>query len=185
MICFLDLDGVLCDFTKGALKYHNKEIPYKEIKWNFMDQMEMTQADFWNPLGEEFWANLEPTPEMYPIIRSVYSTFNPQDVFIISSPCLTIGCSTGKAKWVEKHLPGFRTRLILSNRKELFAQSNYVLIDDSDDNCKKWAIAGGMVIKVPRPWNDMNWVDHDKVVQTVEAQLTAMIRKFKGDSCQN
>ena len=151
-ICFLDLDGVLVDFVGGALKLHGKELPHHETSWDFMAQLGIGPEAFWSPMGEDFWANLEPTPEMPHIVELVESHFN-RDVYLCTSPCQTPGCTTGKARWVEKHLPNYRRKLILLGGKDLFAGPNRVLIDDHDKNVEAWRLAGGMAVLVPRPWN--------------------------------
>ena len=152
--CFVDLDGVLVDFVGGAIAHHKLPLPALETDWNFWRRFGLSDADFWNPLGDEFWASLAPTEDMHQILGAVFDVWHPgEEVFLLSSPCLTPGCITGKARWVEKHLPALSRRLLLTDRKELFAGPGRVLVDDHDVNCEKWTAAGGEACLVPRPWN--------------------------------
>ena len=153
--CFLDLDGVLADFVAGACKFFGKDIPHSEVKWDLEQQFGLTRSDFWNPLGKDFWANLPPCPEMGEVIRVVEKHFDPNNVYVASHPCLTPGCSAGKAIWVETHLPRYARRIILVPDKSVFAGDRKVLIDDHDHNCEKWSKAGGTSFLLPRPWNAM------------------------------
>lgn len=152
-LCFIDLDGVLVDFVQGAFTYHNINIPWRDIQWDFLKQANIKPDAFWSPLGQPFWASLKPTNELFVIIPAAERKFGAENVFLCSSPCETAGCITGKAAWVEKHLPSYSRRLILTNRKEVFSGSGRVLIDDRDENVESWEKAGGIGVLVPRPWN--------------------------------
>ncbi len=169
--CFLDLDGVLADFVCGALKLHGKQMAYADVRWDFHASVGMSQEAFWLALGEEFWQSLDRTPEFDAIIQTVLERFEPAKVFILSSPCQTAGCVTGKARWVEKHLPQFARRLLLTNDKEIFAGSG-VLIDDSESNWQKWTQAGGRCFLFPRPWN-MQRDEEARAVENLKAFLAS------------
>lgn len=153
MLCFIDLDGVLVDFVQGAFDYHDINIPWPEIQWDFLKQAGIEPDAFWTPLDQPFWASLKPTSELFVIIPAAERKFGVENVFLCSSPCETAGCITGKAMWVEKHLPSYSRRLILTNRKEVFSGPGRVLIDDRDENVEGWEKAGGIGVLVPRPWN--------------------------------
>ena len=173
-LCFLDVDGVVCDFVKGALAFHGKTLEYATVRWDFYSQLGLTEADFWTPLQEDFWAGLEATAEKTAIVQAVEEAFGPYNVFLLTSPCLTPGCATGKARWVEKHLPGYARRLLLTTRKEVFAGPGRTLIDDSPENVAKWKDAGGQTVLVPRPWNDLRAFSYcsDDVVAAVRQELS-------------
>lgn len=153
---FIDLDGVLVDFTKGALSHHNRVVPYSEITWDFHKQMGLSGTEFWSPLGEHFWATLKPTEEFENLVHIMFNLMETEKVFLVSSPCLTLGCITGKARWVERYLPSFTRRLILTGDKHILAGPRKLLIDDNADNCSQWSRAGGQFFLFPRPWNPGN-----------------------------
>jgi 5'(3')-deoxyribonucleotidase len=102
----------------------------------------------------DFWANLETTADGLEILNVVERIIGRHNVFICSSPCLTKGCTSGKAAWVDRHLPdGYGQRLLLTGRKEVMADKDRILIDDHDKNVDSFRSTGGEAILVPRPWN--------------------------------
>ena len=154
MKCFLDMDGVLVDFVRGASEYYNlKLLPYPYIEeWNFIQFSGMTESDFWLPLGREFWANLHWTPDGNNILSLIESHFDKKDICLSSIPCMNSESSTGKIDWINKNLPEYKNRYLLGPDKRFYTSINTVLIDDNErniNNCK------GHGILVPRPWNYM------------------------------
>lgn len=170
-LCFLDMDGVLADFIGGAIAHHSLPLQVEDSDWYFWRKHGMTDDEFWEPLGEHFWANLQPTSDMRAIVDVVSHYFDiDHDVFLLTSPCLTAGCSVGKAKWVDKYFPHWSRRLLLTDRKELFAGRGRVLIDDHDANYVKWLKAGGDACLVPRPWNGVS--EHsERAIEVLAAKL--------------
>ena len=153
--CLLDLDGVLVEFVRGALAFHNKQLPPKEVRWHFPEQIGfkgILANEFWDPLGQEFWANLDWTEEGEHLLSELESLFG-NNIAIVSSPCNTPGCDDGKRDWVRKHLPEYRRRTFLGGDKHVFADSSKVLIDDYDPHISNFLNAGGQAFLVPRPWN--------------------------------
>ena len=64
------------------------------------------------------------------------------------------GSATGKVLWIEKHLPRYKKRLIITAApKHLFAKPDTLLIDDKTDNVDEFIEASGYGLLVPRPWN--------------------------------
>ena len=154
-LLFIDLDGVLVDFVAGALAFHKSNLLYSEAKWDLAAQIGLAASDFWNPLGREFWEGLQPTREMVNTISLASRYFGEENTFVISSPCRTPGCATGKAAWVEKHLPpSYSRHLLLTDRKEIFAGPGRLLIDDFRLNCQAWEASGCKAFLFPRPWNE-------------------------------
>ncbi len=154
-VCFLDMDGVVCDFTKGALAVHKTIIPPLEIKWDFWKKIGCTEQEFWSPFNREFWSNLEWTVEGKEILDAVESLFR-DNIVLVTSPCETEGCVEGKRDWVSKHLPSYTRRLMIGPCKHLLAGKGKLLIDDSSDNINKFGLFGGNVLTVSRPWNDLS-----------------------------
>lgn len=158
-LCFLDMDGVLADFVRGSLAFHKKELPYEEVCFDFWQKVDMTEGDYFGPLGEDFWASLEPTREFEHIISGAETGFGRENVFILTKPAPTLGCAVGKARWVDKHLPpGYTTRLLFADQahgKKVHSRPGRVLVDDQDGHINGWREAGGTGILVPQPWNSM------------------------------
>jgi hypothetical protein len=87
------------------------------------------------------------------VLAGVEALFGPGKVALVSSPCGTDGCMDGKRDWVARHCPRLAKSLFLGSRKDLLAGPCKVLLDDRDENCAAFALAGGVAITVPRPWN--------------------------------
>ena len=152
MKCLLDMDGVLVDFVAGAAKHHGFD-PVVVDRWDFVEKVGLTTAQFWNPLNADFWAGLPWTPDGREILAAVEDAFGKENVCLLSSPCDTAGCMDGKLTWIREHLPGYRRRFLFGPAKEFAANGNRVLVDDSDGNAEAFRNAGGPVLLVPRPWN--------------------------------
>jgi 5'(3')-deoxyribonucleotidase len=150
--CYLDLDGVLADFTTSALAVHNQHIPYNELDWNFFKKLNLTEEEFWKPLGYDFWFNLQPTNEAFNIVRVVRNWFKRSNIVILTSPCDTKGCIEGKLDWVQKWFPEYRRQCFVGGNKYLVGHKNALLIDDSDNNIDKYKEVGPTYL-IPRPWN--------------------------------
>ena len=133
---YCDMDGVLVNFIKGYLELSGRDI---------FGQYH-TDKRFWEPIdkaGVEYWINLEWTPdgkELWDYIKK----YNPE---LLSSPSIQNDSRVGKAKWVERELPGVHLILRSAKRKQEFAAPDTILIDDRDSNIEQWAAAGGIAIK--------------------------------------
>lgn len=150
--CMLDMDGVLVDMVKGCFDFFNKQIPYRDVRWNLPPQLGMTQDEFWNPLGYDFWANLDWTHEGEELLSELESIYE-KNIVLVSSPCDTPGCDEGKRAWVKKHLPEYKRRCFIGQDKFHLAAPNKILIDDHDPNIDKFREFRGHGCLVPRPWN--------------------------------
>jgi 5'(3')-deoxyribonucleotidase len=165
-VCYLDLDGVLVDFTKGVLEFHaqrgNKlasSLKYEEMDWDFDKKLGLDPEQFWGSLGYDFWLNLDWTKEGKDILSLLESKFG-DNIAILSSPPKTGGAVEGKLAWVAKHLPKYKRRTFIGARKELMAAESKLLVDDRGENCEAFREAGGHVFLVPRPWNGAKQLEH-------------------------
>ena len=152
VVCYLDLDGVLVDFIRGALRVHNKELPIEDVRWDFHEQVGIPNNEFWEPMGFDFWANLDWMGEGQDLLRGIEGLFG-ESVVLLTSPCLTVGSVEGKVDWVKRNIPGYQRRLFVGPAKHLLASHCKVLVDDHDVNVDKFREHGGKAILVPRPWN--------------------------------
>lgn len=148
-IIHVDMDGVLVDFVRGALEYHNRT-DYEVTSWDFDKILFPNVEEFWEPLHFGFWNSLPPMPQ-FGDMKRLMSKWRLQghEVYITSSPCDTIGGRDGKYTWVKSYLPEFVNSLILIKNKKLLSNSNSLLIDDADHNVCHWEHA----VLVPQPWN--------------------------------
>lgn len=156
MKIFVDLDGVIVDFVRGALQLHNTFVPMRDVRWNFADQLGIPQRDFWAPMGYDFWAGLPWTKEGPRILQRLNVVAGDNYAFL-TSPCQTAGCTDGKREWIKREFGDFGNamlgRLIVGSCKHMMAHPGALLIDDYDVNVDTFRKHGGNAVLVPRPWN--------------------------------
>lgn len=166
---FLDMDGVIVDFMKGAHEFHNLpysygDFPYPVNEWYFVHHTGMSNNEFWSPLGEAFWEGLDWTPDGLEIFHMLQDATHLENMAILTAPVLNAGCSAGKMTWVRNNIPALKRRVIVTNAKEMCAHPDALLIDDADKNVNLWRANGGVAILVPRKWNSR----HAESENTVE-----------------
>jgi hypothetical protein len=152
----LDMDGVKCSFTEAAFALHGASVPYLDVRWDFFEQIgfQGRQADFWAPMGREFWANLPWTREGKALFHGLVHLVGEENVTALSSPCATDGCEAGKRDWLRREVgPQFARRALLGGGKAAAAGPDNILVDDHDDNVDAFRKRGGCAVLVPRPWN--------------------------------
>lgn len=175
---FIDMDGVVADFTKAALALHSIE----EDPWTKKDNLgvysmekllNISTNDFWKKIDKatcSFWRNLPLTEDAESLMAIIRNSFEEDKIFFLSSPAMDPSCYKGKVEWIRKHYPKFERRLILTSHKYLLAREDRILIDDADKNINLWIAAGGKGIIVPRPWNSA-YAASDKSVNIVLEQV--------------
>lgn len=158
---YLDLDGVIADFNRGALALWGRT-PVEAARINKPGDYEgiygvvhATEEEFWariNAVGAPFWEEL-------------YTVQNDVDLFdacsllapavILTSPSKEPSCVAGKLTWLQnRYGRGFRHYVFCpALQKQQLAGPGRLLIDDRDDNCQRWREAGGVAILYPQQWN--------------------------------
>lgn len=143
---FLDMDGVLTDFTAACEK----------IGGNMMFWYSTDRELFWKKItsaGIEFWSEMSWMPggqELHGFLRS--SGLCPTILSALPGPerkKALINAREGKIKWIRKELgPSYAEAAILCYRPEKALQSGFsrVLIDDNSENIREWEEAGGIGI---------------------------------------
>jgi hypothetical protein len=133
---YCDLDGVLVDFDRG----------YKELTGITSQQADANGAEvFWAPLskaGAKFWITLKwmsDGKQLWDYIRK----YNP---ILLSAPSREESSKLGKRVWVKRELPNIKLILRPADRKQEFADSTSILIDDREKNIEQWKNAGGIGI---------------------------------------
>jgi len=177
MKVFLDLDGVLVDFLSGlhkALKapYSYDDYRYTKGKWDMFEEIPATFDKCNDCCCTVFWMSLKLMHDANKILDLVRCNFPDESIYLLTTPMLNMGSWRGKAEWVEKHLPKFSKRLIITTTtKSLLAGPDSLLIDDRDQNVEEFRAAGGKTILVPRPWNKLHasaWETVDVVKRELE-----------------
>lgn len=199
MKLLLDLDGVLVDFVGGACRELGFEYPYDDprnhLKYDiisvFNERKEdgtlrykpgetegITAKDFWAPMGEDFWANLQPYRHMGEVVSFLEGIFGQENICLLTSPCETPGCTKGKMRWINDHLPAYSRRFLIGPAKEFTARGN-LLIDDYEGNAQKFRGAGGFAWVFPQMWNS-RWKEKDAAVDLLKEQVLGFLENFRG-----
>jgi hypothetical protein len=140
MTLFLDMDGVLDDFVKGANKLG---IVFGNDR-HFLGNRKNGYAKI-NKKGINFWTDLEWMPEGEKLFR--YCCANFKDIQILSSLTRSEDCLKGKVIWCKKNLLpiakeyGIKLKLnFVHNKKhkEKFSGKDNILIDDDLENIRIW-----------------------------------------------
>lgn len=149
---FLDIDGVLADFVGGAARLHRADASTVRT-WNFYEQWGLTSADFWGAMDYDFWVNLPLTIEAHAIVDCCERAVGSGSICLLTARLENPGGMEGARDWVRRHFPQFGRRLLLGPAKEFCASPSSLLVDDSDNNCGAFVLAGGAACLLPRPWN--------------------------------
>jgi len=139
---FCDMDGVLCDLCKGAVKIHP----------NINEIYEQSHSDAWILLltkGVKFWRDLEWNPggkELWSYIVK----YNPRILSAGAKNFPTTIPDEGKRQWLRKNVgENFATTAIIVNGaifKQRYSGKNKILIDDVIRNINQWEEKGGIGI---------------------------------------
>jgi 5'(3')-deoxyribonucleotidase len=158
----LDMDGVLVDFLGGACQLHGKTYdghPHdpagqtEQKPWNIEPLFEMTAPELWNPMGRDFWFDLEPLPWCHEVVATLTAKFGEDNICLLTSPIRTDGCIDGKMDWIRKHLPQFRRQFLVGPAKQFAASPRHCLVDDHTKNVEAFKDAGGHTFLFPAPYN--------------------------------
>jgi len=158
----LDMDGCLVDFLGGACKLHDKtyeghphdpENQKEQTAWNIEPIFQMTAPELWDPMGYDFWLNLEPLPWMHEVIATLSAKFGEQNICLLTSPIRTDGCIDGKMAFIRKHMPQFSRQFLVGPAKQFTASPRHCLVDDRHKNVEAFKDAGGHAFLFPAPYN--------------------------------
>ena len=162
MKVFLDLDGVLADFTGGAhrafnIPYAYANYPYTKGLWDWFVEAGLTWDEVDSVCNAEFWAGLEwmfDGIDIYYAVRK-FTRQTGSSLNLLTTPMKNINSTIGKLTWIQEHLGENRRKqaLITGADKKIFAGPDTLLIDDRDKNVEEFKAVGGQAILVPRPWN--------------------------------
>ena len=175
---YLDLDGVITDFVKGVCMTFHRPNPYPTLTqdytfWNAWPEISTKTVNDVCDMG--FWHTLNWTSDGCDILRTILNHFKPEQIYLLTTPMPNPGSYTGKALWVQSHLPEYSKRLIVTSApKSLFAKPDTLLIDDKDGNVEEFAEAEGYGILVNRLWNKGN-ERADHTVEDLEIDLLDIV----------
>lgn len=160
---FLDLDGVLADWTSSAIRACGREPDEVYATWptgvyELPEALGISANAMWRAVharGEAFWASLEPFP-WADDLWALCNRFAPTT--ILTSPSDAPCSHSGKAIWLRRHFgPKFR-RYLIGSPKDQCASPGAVLIDDRPIGCDAFEAAGGEAVLFPQIWNPVGRV---------------------------
>jgi 5'(3')-deoxyribonucleotidase len=149
----LDCDGVLANFIKGACIAHGR--PYYITRYDFYTDWGMDDETFWSKCrGRDFWVNLEKyeyADDFVQRIRELCKIYD-AELTICTSPSLDPESISGKLEWLYKHFNIKHRDIMLGPKKWSMAHYRSILIDDNQDNIRKFNEHGGHGILFPQQW---------------------------------
>lgn len=174
-ICYLDMDGVICDFVGSTCKAHGLASPYGNVNCLGIFEMEtcwgMTEEKFWEPLAtREFWEFMPKTPEADQIVNLLVNTFGEDRICILTHPSGYDGCIGAKKAWIAREFPFLTKQMLFGASKQFLGGPDRYLVDDRDKNIIAFESFGGSGITVPRAWNRMHH-SREYVMREVKSQL--------------
>jgi hypothetical protein len=134
---YLDCDGVLADFDKGAtavLGMHPRAFEKR------------------HGLGR-FWARLASAPDFYfslpllPDAMRLYEAVKHLDPVILTGLPRGNWAADQKVRWAARHFPGVRIITTMARDKRDHAKEGDVLVDDQDRHRHLWEEIGGIFIQ--------------------------------------
>jgi hypothetical protein len=147
---YVDMDGVLCDFT-GRFEHFTGMSPDeyrtkfgKERFWNVID----------GEIGMTFWSGMEWTPQG----EDLWKFVKPYDPILLTSPSRKKVSTDGKLEWIDKNIPGTPVVFKQAKEKHKVAGPGSILIDDREDTVKRVNNAGGIGIHHPENTGDISQV---------------------------
>jgi hypothetical protein len=133
---YLDCDGVLADFEKGA---------------NAALGMPPKAFEKRHGVGR-FWAKLASTPDFYfslpllPDALSLYEAVKHLDPVILTGLPRGNWAADQKVRWAAQHFPGVRIITTMARDKRDHAKEGDVLVDDQGKHRHLWEGAGGIFV---------------------------------------
>lgn len=131
---YLDCDGVLADFDKGAQSLLGLSARAFQEKHGL--------GRFWSRLAkaEDFYAKLEPLPDAYALFEGVKHL----DPVILTGLPMGGWAEDQKHRWAAQHFPHTRIICCMARDKRDYCRPGDVLIDDTLKHRHLWEGAGGV-----------------------------------------
>ena len=169
-VAFLDMDGVIADFTTalllrlGITRITNKTWPLSIDSLSLEKALKVKSEVIEQVIDDPvFWGEMKPFPWMGELL-SLLDNFT---IILLTSPYKKVynNCVAGKMAWIEKHLPEIfvERRYSFCKHKWICAGDNSLLIDDTDDNCNLFWRRGGRAILFPQRWNSNYYLISDRL----------------------
>lgn len=152
---YLDMDGVLSDFSKGCAKYDvsndSSHIHLPKDQWT-AEQATLDSVIKGLMDQDGFFLNLPPMPDL----KVLWNFCRPFEPFILTAkPSSDDGYRVVNEKWIwlTEHLGPIKPKQFIcclrSEKKNFIRSSTHryqILVDDLEANCKDWESVGGIGI---------------------------------------
>lgn len=143
---FVDLDGVLSDFTKGVERFFDE--PHDEDRYEADAKYRKRMWDAireYSQNGGELWYELELMPDAM-ILWGYVKKHDPEILSATGDP--KYGAGNQKLRWVKENVdPTVKVNLVRKAAdKQQHADENHILIDDKAKAIDPWKAAGGIGI---------------------------------------
>ena len=133
---FLDCDGVLADFDKGAARVFGMLSAEYELRFGL----------------KRFWSTLAATPDFFNTLDLLPDAMELFDAVRPLRPIILTGLPRGawaepqKRRWAERHFPGVEVITASAALKREHCHPGDALVDDRDKYRHLWEEAGGIFI---------------------------------------
>jgi hypothetical protein len=133
---YLDCDGVLADFDKGAEKVLGAPPRVFEKRHG--------AAEFWRRLAraDGFFEHLDPLRDA----RELYEAVKAKAPIILTGLPRGTWAEPQKRRWAERHFPGVPVITTSAALKREHCHPGDVLVDDRDQHRRLWEREGGLFI---------------------------------------
>lgn len=152
---YLDYDGILCDFNRGAALLHERDPNVEPKTWSYYEsEWGMDANHFFKKMTADFWRDLPIFPyakDLYKYLKGIIESAGAK-LKVLTAPVETryFSCVEGKMKHFSRHFGDPRLEMIVHCDKSSFYKPKAMLIDDSPANLKSWS---GEKFEWPRTYN--------------------------------
>jgi beta-phosphoglucomutase-like phosphatase (HAD superfamily) len=144
---FVDMDGVLCDFTKRFCEMYGQEISDCESKKKYKIERKKKFAEI---VTTRQFASLDPMPDFDEAIKFLKSIEGQYEIKILTSTANETyfdAASAQKREWLAAHDIQYPAIFVPGKRfKRYYAKPDSLLIDDTLSNIVDWRDAGSPAI---------------------------------------
>lgn len=171
MNIFLDMDGVIVNFSKGVIDVMNDRFKTNLTIDDYVIQsggyyinefFGVGKDEFWTMVDKDWWINLEPFPwslKLYEYLKSI------GEVTILTAPNDDPNCLKSKMIWLNEKM-GIESNDVMIGSKKYLLAGNGILIDDYYHNIDLFKQNGGHAILVPSNWNTL-YINYEMVYKTI------------------
>lgn len=190
MTIFVDIDGVLADFTGAVLTLTgHTQADLIRGEYDLALQLGMSEEELWERVNAEqhWWENLPLLPHAKALMKGIEREASPlpihaedqgladgarhEQVYLLTTGSRNPDSLAGKARWIARHFSKYSRRTLMGRPKACCAQPDALLIDDRPRNFAEWCHAGGHAILFPTLQNSNHMHAHRAKDYTLEHVL--------------